>query len=157
VTYPNPPDLPSAASELGFFINLPASGERTVVDAFLLEGLVFFNTLTPSSEPCSAGGESFLMAVDQDSGGNPDIAAFDLNGDSTLDSADQVSDGTNDYFVAGVEFGHGIASATAVITNEDGESFGYISGTDSNDPHLFNLPQGSSGTGVRKTWFQLFD
>jgi type IV pilus assembly protein PilY1 len=152
VTYATPP----SGGELGWFINLPETGERVVVDAFELEGLVFFNTLTPSSVPCSAGGSSWLMAVDQKTGGNPGIAAFDINGDRDLDAADKV-DGTD--YAAGVKFQHGIASATAVIKNDAGDTFGYISGTDSNDPHLFDLPSGGGtpSTGTRRSWIQLFN
>ena len=165
VEYKTPP----SGGDLGWFINLPESGERVVVDAFQLAGLVFFNTLSPSSAPCSAGGNSWLMAVDQKTGGNPGIAAFDINGDRDLDSGDVVDDGHgNTAYASGVAFKHGIASATAVITNDKGESFGYISGTDSNDPHLFDLPTPPSGgpppvgpptpsSGVRQTWRQLFN
>lgn len=156
VALTSPPTLPSAGTELGWFIDFPESGERVVVDAFELEGLIFFNTLTASSAPCSAGGNSWLMAVDMETGGNPTIAAFDLNGDRNLDSSDQVTDGSNNHYAAGVVFGHGIASATSVITNSDGYSFGFISGTDSDETHLYDLP-GGGVTGTRRTWIQLFN
>lgn len=141
----------------GWFINLPLAGERVTVDAFELEGLIFFNTLTPSSSACSAGGSSWRMAVDMQTGGNPSIIAFDVNGDRVLDENDKVSDGSNTSFAAGVMFGYGIASATSVITNADGISFGYISGTDSASVQLVDLPLAPNTTGSRMSWIQLFN
>jgi type IV pilus assembly protein PilY1 len=151
-----------STGDQGWFVNLPESGERVVVNAFVLQGLVFFNTLAPSSAPCSAGGSSWLMAVNQETGANPDFSAFDITGDRDLDTADVVTDGAgNQAYAAGVAFLHGIASATAVITNDSGASFGIISGTDSNDPHDYVLPGGGGGgtpsTGVRRSWLQLFN
>ena len=157
VNYHNVP----STGDLGWFINLPETGERVVVDAFQLQGLVFFNTLTPSSAPCSAGGASWLMAVNGESGANPAFAAFDLTGDRVLNSADQVSDGTTTAYAAGVVFGHGIASASSIITNDAGASFAFISGTDSDTPHRYDLPSGGAGgppvSGARKSWLQLFN
>ena len=147
----------------GWLVNLPDTGERVVVDSFELEGLVFFNTVTPSSLPCDAGGSSFLMAVDMQTGGNPSIAAFDINGDEIHDASDKISNGTSSYYASGVAFSFGIASATAIITNANNKSFGYISGTDSDDPHKITLPPpggnppGPGGSGARITWKQLFN
>lgn len=161
VNYQTPPT--ASGGQLGWFVNLPDVGERVVVDAFELEDLVFFNTVTPSSAPCDAGGSSFLMAVDMQTGGNPSIAAFDINGDEIHDTGDLISDGTNSYYASGVAFNFGIASATSVLTNSNQKSFGYISGTDSDDPHKITLPPpggsppGPGGTGVRRSWKQLFN
>ncbi len=165
VIFPAPPSiLPADAGvKLGWFINLPETGERVVVDAFEHLGVVFFNTMTPSSVPCAAGGESWLMAADMKTGGNPTEGAFDTNGDGNFDNQDQVSDGTNDYNVAGVKFAFGIASATAVITNQDGKSFAYLSGTGGaggaggNSAHKFNLNTAPVISGSRRSWIQLFN
>ena len=74
-----------SVGNLGWFINLPEAGERVTVNAFELEDIIFFNTLTPSVSPCSAGGSSWQMAVDKITGGNPEIIALDSNGDGKLD------------------------------------------------------------------------
>jgi len=147
----------SAAGDLGWFINLPESGERVIVDAFTLEGLVFFNTMTPSVVPCAAGGSSWLMAVDMKTGGNPEIVAFDSSGDGTLDSSDEVTDGSATTGLAGMAFDHGIASATAVISTKSGDTFGYTSGTNSTKPIKAPLPGSGVTTGGRRSWTQLFN
>ncbi|MFK5950059.1 MAG: PilC/PilY family type IV pilus protein [Methylococcales bacterium] len=164
VIFPALPNIPADAGiKLGWFINLPETGERVIVDAFEHLGVVFFNTMTPSSVPCAAGGESWLMATDMKTGGNPTGGAFDTNGDGNFDNQDQVSDGTNDYNVAGVKFAFGIASATAVISNQDGKSFAYISGTGGaggtggNSAHKFNLNAAPVISGSRRSWIQLFN
>jgi Tfp pilus tip-associated adhesin PilY1 len=173
----NPVDYSSG--KLGWLINLPDSGEKAVVDAFILHDLLFFNTLIPLSAPCTSGGKSFLMAVEAKSGGNPTRAAFNISGDDQFDDADKVthsSDPNNKQFASGIAFGHGIASATAVITNADGKSFGYISGTDAGsnsgthagiqDTSVAGLYQlglpgapggGPAAIGIRHTWQQLFN
>jgi len=155
VQYNSPP----SNGNLGWFINLPEIGERVIVNAFELQGIVFFNTMTPSSTPCSAGGDSWLMAADKKTGGNQSIVAFDFNGSGTLDNADKVADPNNPgstVVVAGVAFGYGIASATAVIKTSSGKSFGYTSGTNSLKPIKSPLP-GVPATGSRKSWIQLFN
>ncbi len=151
--------------ELGWYVNLPEAGERVVVDAFEHRGLIYFNTMTPSASPCDAGGTSWLMAVDMKTGGNPTFAAFDRDGNGNFNVDDQVSDGSTDYEVAGIRFGLGIASATAVITNEDGKSFAYISGTGGESDggggngglKKYDLPSAPKITGKRHSWIQLFN
>lgn len=49
----------------GWFIDLPdsaVSGERVITNAVVLNGLVFFNSLIPGSDPCaSGGGRSYVL------------------------------------------------------------------------------------------------
>lgn len=165
VSFPEPPDSPTAASlELGWFINLPETGERVVVDAFEYDGLIFFNTMTPSSEPCAAGGESWRMAVNMKTGGNPTVGAFDVNGDGQFDDLDKVSDGAESYFGASMKFNLGIASSTVVMKNKDGKAFGYTSGTvassgggkPSTNIQKDNF-RGGFSVGKRRSWIQLFN
>lgn len=168
VNYENPP----SSGNFGWFINLPETGERVVVNAFEIAGLVFFNTLTPSEEPCESGGSSWLMAADMKTGGNPDLAAFDLN-DNGLDNTDTSDGGFADddkvtdssgnlHFASGVRFDNGIASATSVISTDDGTSYGYISGTGTGTGEdkqgrvtKMTLPKLPGGTGIRRSWIQL--
>ena len=74
----------------GWYINLPTSGERSVTDAVIRDGLVFFNTTIPDTVPCNYGGTGWLMVAKWINGGNPDKIAFDLNGDSSLNSLDEI-------------------------------------------------------------------
>lgn len=108
----------------GWFIELPASGERQVVDPVLRGSLVFFNTWIPSSDACSAGGYGYLMSVEIENGGTPNSPVFDTNGDGIVDDADKVS-GTNP---AGQGFNNGLPASSRFLGNKE-----YIPGTDGNE------------------------
>src|SRR5207302_1445943 len=53
-----------AASKKGWYITLPASGERVITDATIRAGRVIFNTLIPNTDPCGYGGSGWIMEVD---------------------------------------------------------------------------------------------
>ncbi len=148
VTYADPP----SGGDYGWYYPLPDSGERVVVDAFLRDGLVFFNTAVPTATACSAGGYSYLMSVDAQTGGNPDFAAFDFNADGKVDEQDLVVDSSdNDVAVAGQKFDYGLASASALLGD-----YQYTSGTNTRKPVKRLLrPAASAATGVRRSWIEL--
>lgn len=77
----------------GCYLDLPSSGERMVSDPAVRGDFVYFNTLIPSSDTCSAGGSGWLMAIAQGSCANPNYAIFDTDGDGDIDSDDQVAAG----------------------------------------------------------------
>lgn len=90
-----------------------AKGERVVAKATLRTDRVIFTTLTPSADPCKAGGESFIMAMSLSSGARLNYVYFDTSGDGELTNADTTTvDGekipwsgisdTNDGVVKGV-------------------------------------------------------
>ncbi|MEL7187513.1 MAG: PilC/PilY family type IV pilus protein, partial [Pseudomonadota bacterium] len=74
----------------GWYMDLPDSGERIVTDPVIRGDLVFFNTMTPDTNPCEAGGRGWLMIADWASGGHAPEVAFDLNNDQQLGSADEI-------------------------------------------------------------------
>ncbi|WP_226865040.1 PilC/PilY family type IV pilus protein [Microbulbifer taiwanensis] len=85
------------SSEYGWYIQLnqgsyptgDVAGERVVNRAILLRDVLFFNTLIPSAEACSAGGHGWLMSVDVRTGLAPQkFAVFDSNGDGNIDDND---------------------------------------------------------------------
>jgi len=78
------------ASDDGWYINLPDSGERLVTDPVIRGSLVFFNTMIPDANPCNFGGSSWLMAADWLTGGSPGKITFDLNRDGQLDDLDKI-------------------------------------------------------------------
>ncbi len=148
-----------STGNLGWFVDLPETGERVVVNALERAGSIFFNTMTPSSTPCSAGGDGWQMAVNSKTGGNPTIVSLDYTGDGILDDSDKVLDSTSGDKInlAGVKFGYGIASATAMIETSSGKAYGYTSGTSSLVPIKSPLPAVVSATGSRRSWIQLFN
>ncbi|MDH3490979.1 MAG: PilC/PilY family type IV pilus protein [Gammaproteobacteria bacterium] len=78
------------ATDFGWYMNLPDSGERLVTDPVIRGDLVFFNTMIPDANPCNFGGSGWLMAAKWLTGGNPGEIAFDLNRDGLLDDLDEI-------------------------------------------------------------------
>jgi type IV pilus assembly protein PilY1 len=75
----------------GWYIDLPVSGERVIVDPVIRGDLVYFNTAIPDSSPCNAGGTGWLMTAKYVNGGRPDKLAFDLSGDGRIDALDAIN------------------------------------------------------------------
>jgi Tfp pilus tip-associated adhesin PilY1 len=81
---------PSAytAGKKGWYINLPATGERVVSDSTIRAGRVIFNTLIPNTDPCGFGGTGWVMEVDVMTGNRNDTPTFDTNNDKQISTAD---------------------------------------------------------------------
>jgi type IV pilus assembly protein PilY1 len=75
----------------GWYIDLPATGERSVTDSVLRNGQIIFTTLIPNQKICQFGGSSFLMELDVNGGRRPPYPTLDINGDHKVDSTDVVS------------------------------------------------------------------
>lgn len=78
----------------GWYFDLPASGERVVVDPKVRGKYVFFNTMIPDPGNCNATGSGWLMALKIGNGGNPDDPVYDVNNDGEVDENDLL-DGEN--------------------------------------------------------------
>ena len=100
------------ASDNGWYMDLPDSGERIVTDAVIRGDLVFFNSMTPDTDPCQAGGSGWLMVAKSQNGGRPGEIAFDLNSDALLDEDDAIAGNA----AAGVEI-VGIPTAPVNLSN----------------------------------------
>ena len=92
--------------QYGWYIDLPASGERVVSEALVYGDIVYFNTIIPDKSVCASGGTGWEMSVKAENGGSPNDAVFDFNDDGevlkTRDGGDEytivVADG-EDYSV----------------------------------------------------------
>ena len=100
------------ASDNGWYMDFPDSGERMVTDAIIRGDLVFFNSMRPDTNPCQAGGAGWLMVAKWINGGRPGEIAFDLNNDSQLDTDDAINGNAS----AGVEI-VGIPTAPVNLSN----------------------------------------
>ena len=100
------------ATDNGWYMDFPDSGERIVTDAVIRGDLVFFNSMTPDTNPCQAGGSGWLMVAKSINGGRPGEIAFDLSGDSLLDDDDAIAGNA----AAGVEI-VGIPTAPVNLSN----------------------------------------
>lgn len=87
--------------QYGWYIALPDVGERMVTNPVVVNNTVFFNTLVPSSTPCSYGGSGWIVGLDTATGGRTSYSVFDLNKDHFVNNADKVNDGGTDTVANG--------------------------------------------------------
>ncbi len=114
-------DRTSTTTHLGWYVDLPSSGEKQVTDSLLREGRILFTTNSPSSDACDPGGTGWLMALSNDNGGQLK-ETFDLNGDGIFSSLDN---NTLAYGAAGTAVaGSGSLSSPIVLTNPPGAAGG---------------------------------
>lgn len=133
----------------GWFVDLPAAGERVVVDPGIRGSLVFFNTWIPNSDPCGAGGSGFLMSVEQANGGAPNDPAFNMLGEA-LDEYDYVLVNNQKTNPAGQQFDNGLPAPSSFLGNKQ-----YTPGTGSEVVQTREVEDlGGPGTG-RLSWQQL--
>ncbi len=110
----------SSTGHMGWYIDLPETGERQVTRSLLRAGRIIFVTTIPSDHPCSDGGSSWLMELDAAYGGSLGIPVFDLNGDGVFDENDMKSeDGTN-FSSSGVR-SDSVTQSPTVLTDPEGE------------------------------------
>jgi len=115
----------------GWYLDLisPAAGfqgEMLVSDPQLSEGQVIFSTLVPSSDPCSAGGHSWLMTLDLFDGAHLDHTPFDLNGDGHFNAGDYIGVGNGAVPASGLETGVGITPRPALLAGNSSASCDYL-------------------------------
>jgi type IV pilus assembly protein PilY1 len=77
-------------SEFGWYLDLPVSGERVIVDPRIRGEYVFFNTLIPDVDTCNSSGSGWLMALKIGNGGNPNSPVYDVNNDDKVDDGDLI-------------------------------------------------------------------
>jgi type IV pilus assembly protein PilY1 len=123
-------------AKMGWYLDLPSTGEIQVTNSALRNRRVIFTSQVPSSDPCSGGGTSWLMELDYMSGARLTDPAFDLNGDDKFTAADlfKVTINGKDYMVSAsaVQSDTGIWSQPAFLTSGQDE-FLYMSTSNNND------------------------
>lgn len=138
------------ASDKGWYLDLPDTGERVVTNPKVRGNMVFFNTLIPSSQPCSYGGSGWTMLVKQVDGSPPDDPAIDINGDLVVDDSDQAtnSNGTKGS-PSGMQFNQGIPAEINFLGDH-----AYTPGSSGNIRHdVISLPdEGNTG---RLSWREI--
>ena len=95
----------------GWYIDLPATRERVVIDPVILGDQVLFGSIIPDANACAAGGDGWIMVLDTENGGEPTGGGIDVNADGMFDSADQISN----KFVAGVKIGDGLLVGLGIL------------------------------------------
>ncbi len=87
--FPNPST--SADNNVGWYFDLPNSGERVVSRMMIRDGKAIFISFTPENSPCTPGGDSILHEVDAADGSRMNTAVFDSNNDGYVNSADLIT------------------------------------------------------------------
>jgi type IV pilus assembly protein PilY1 len=76
----------------GWYIDLPATGERMVSPNTLRQGVLLGQTLIPDIDACGSDTDGYILAVDPFTGTRLQYTYFDFSSNGTLDSADKVLD-----------------------------------------------------------------
>lgn len=154
----------------GWYLDLVApsptgyQAEKQVSNPIVRNGNVIFTTLIPDTNPCSAGGDSWIMELSLLNGGRHETTPFDINNDGEFTSADYVTlpDGTR-VSITGIGSKEGILQSAGVIEGESGGGGGggggqcvqykYMPGS-SGGIQKISENCGPSGTG-RQSWRQI--
>ncbi len=135
--------------------NTANRGEKQVTNPVYRSGRIIFTTLLPSSNPCSAGGSSFLMELDASNGGPLSDPPFDIDNDGDFDDNDMYQytlEEVTQYLVqSGIQLGEGILTAPKVL-NCQGKECKYLSNSAGGIDKV-NENQPEVG---RQSWRQLF-
>jgi type IV pilus assembly protein PilY1 len=84
---------------LGWYFDLPMTGERSTQNIIIRGGLVIMISNIPDASPCSSSGSSILHVINACTGGRINIAVIDISGpdgtpDGVLDHHDLINIGT---------------------------------------------------------------
>ena len=118
-------------SHKGWFLDLQwktsrggpgAKGERVISQAQLGGNRVTFSTLVPSSNPCDAGGASWILSLDLATGSRLAYSYFDYNGDGEINQDDYIvpGEGQDPIPVSGVsDPDEGAVKGTISLTDRE--------------------------------------
>lgn len=79
-----------SSGDMGWYMDLPATGESMPFNPLATSGQVLYNTALPSNNPCVFGGESFIMALDPFTGTASSVGNFDADNDGNYSGQQQV-------------------------------------------------------------------
>lgn len=151
------PGMAAAGSHLGWYVNLPTSGERVINEALLREERVIFTTFIPSTTACTPGGDGWLMELNAITGGRLSDT-FDLTNDGALTVADKLTMGTQKVAVSGVKSTGGAPSTPVILQgppaagSPPGQCIEYKYSS-TNDGRNIRMPEKCEGP-RRESWMQ---
>ena len=106
----------------GFFLDLPAPGEKQVSNSVLRSGRIIFSTLIPNDQPCHFGGTSFLFALDVQGGTQLDSPFFDISNDRLFNDQDMATVNGQLVPFSALQSEVGIIKTPALIPGPSGSS-----------------------------------
>jgi type IV pilus assembly protein PilY1 len=112
----------TVGAHLGWYLDLPVTGEKQVTNSVLRQNRIIFTTLIPPSggSPCSSNLDGWIMALDTANGGRLDDS-FDTNGDGKIDAADQINFSGVTQAVGGLKTNGGSAAGPVVLSSPPGD------------------------------------
>jgi len=145
-------------TEHGWYLDFPTAtgaAERSVSRPLVYKGKVFFVTIIPSTDPCVPGGESWIWALNTQSGGEMPSVVWDIGGDDVFDDADRVG-GTGGEAPSGVKLGGlGLVSApTLMLDKSSGIGHLLLSGTEGTGSKSFDDPTAGNPP-TRVYWLEI--
>jgi type IV pilus assembly protein PilY1 len=147
--------LSPSAAQKGWFLDLPAAGERQISRPVVRDQRVIFTTVIPNDSACSIGGTSWLMELDSVTGSRLPFSPFDLNGDKQFTAGDYVEIVVDGVLVrvpvSGKKSNEGIIKTPGIVGAGDLE-YKYTSGT--SGVIEVTVEPGNTGSG-RQSWRQL--
>ncbi|EAR20901.1 type 4 fimbrial biogenesis protein PilY1 [Nitrococcus mobilis Nb-231] len=161
----DPTTLPSSSSDgyLGWYMDLLA-GEMQVTDSLVRGNRLIFTTLIPNDDPCSLGGDSWLMVLDYRDGGRFNLPVFDTDNNGVFALADLVEvdvdgDGNKEKIsVGGQKSKSGILQTPTLGSMADADR-AYLGGSDGKGTDCAGQDCTDIGrdpaTRNRQSWLQL--
>jgi len=148
------------STQKGWYLDLvysSAVGERVVSTPLIKSDRVIFVTLIPNTDPCSPGGESWLMEINTLTGGALSESVFDLNNDDLFDSSDYVANNAGiSSVVSGFKSTVGISKTPVWLDKNNEIAFKELSGTSGGIATIKNKGAGGGGGSVgRVYWMQI--
>ncbi len=84
------------SGQMGWKLKLEDNGEMNVTRSILRDGIVFFNSFSPTPSSCGGLGYGYKYAAKMSNGGQPSNAVFDINGDDQVDLIDNATNANGD-------------------------------------------------------------
>jgi type IV pilus assembly protein PilY1 len=139
--------LPVTPTHMGWYIDLPSSKERVTGMPQLINKVVFFNTIIPSTAVCDAGGTGWLMSLDYLTGGLTGHQVFDTTGNGIIDSSDTK--------VAGFQVGAALGGTTLIQNQIASSNVGVGVSALTNSSLVSNLINFGTSPFSRLSWREL--
>jgi type IV pilus assembly protein PilY1 len=98
-------------SKVGWYSDLPVSGQRVVTTPDLINGAFVATINTPPLSVCGVGFSSMLLELNYATGGAITTGLLDLNGDGLLNASDQY----NGNYAAGISLSQSYATAPNIL------------------------------------------
>ncbi|NOQ95444.1 MAG: PQQ-binding-like beta-propeller repeat protein, partial [Desulfobacterales bacterium] len=85
---------PDPVANVGWYFDLPISGERVVSDVMIRENKVIVLSYMAEGDPCGAGGTTIIHEIDACTGARLVDPQFDIDGSGTIGTGDMINIGT---------------------------------------------------------------